>query len=126
MQIDLTSKIHASTAEWAKVEPQSKENAPSSPAAVREAASASSSVAVASTKPSSSSMSVHISATGLQVTTLAATASSTVSGKSYPESIEESGGIYVASVPSPPGTSASGSSVESAENNLNMKLDTLA
>jgi len=71
-------------------------------------------------------MSVHISATGLQVTTLAATASSTVSGKSYPESIEESGGIYVASVPSPPGTSASGSSVESAENNLNMKLDTLA
>ena len=35
------------------------------------------------------------------------------------------GDSYVASVPSPPGTSAIGSSVQNAENNLNAKLDAL-
>jgi myo-inositol-hexaphosphate 3-phosphohydrolase len=128
MQIDRISKISTSTAEWATatVEPKSKENESSSPTAVREAASVSPSVAVAPSKPASSSIANHVSATGLQVTTLAATYSRTVSGKSYPESIEESGGVYVASVPSPPGITASGTTVESAENSLNMKLDTLA
>jgi hypothetical protein len=126
MQIDIISRISTSAAERATVEPQPKENESSSPAAIRDAASASSSSAVAPSKTSASSMPTHIAAAGLQVTTLAATYSTTVSGRSYPESIEESGGIYVASVPSPPGTSASGSSIESAENNLNAKLDTIA
>ena len=48
--------------------------------------------------------------------------STTAGGKNYSESIEESGGTYLASVPNPPGASASGSSVQSAEDNLNIKL----
>jgi predicted RNase H-like HicB family nuclease len=49
-----------------------------------------------------------------------------VAGKSYSGSVQESGGVYTASVPMPPGVSASGSSIESAEMNLNLILDTLA
>jgi hypothetical protein len=36
------------------------------------------------------------------------------------------GDTYIASIPSPPVASASGSSVQTAEINLNIKLDTLA
>ena len=57
---------------------------------------------------------------------VAASYSVTIAGNNYSGSVEESGGVYIASVPNPPGASASGSSVESAENNLNIKLDTLA
>jgi hypothetical protein len=60
------------------------------------------------------------------LTTLAASYSTTVSGKSYAGSVEESEGAYIASVPLPPGVSASGSSVEAAENNLNVILGSLA
>ena len=49
----------------------------------------------------------------------------TVGGKSYSGSVAESGGTYTASVPNLPGASASGSSVQSAENNLNVVIDTL-
>jgi hypothetical protein len=63
---------------------------------------------------------------GVQVTTVAATYSTTVGGKNYPGSVVQAGDTYIASVPNPPGISASGPSVVSAENNLNMKLDTLA
>jgi predicted RNase H-like HicB family nuclease len=49
-----------------------------------------------------------------------------VGGKSYSGSVEDSGGTYTASVPSVPGASASGSSVQSAESNLNIVLDVLA
>jgi predicted RNase H-like HicB family nuclease len=53
--------------------------------------------------------------------------STTVDGKSYLGSVQESEGTYVAYVPSPPpGASASGSSAEAAENNLNILLSTLA
>jgi hypothetical protein len=48
-------------------------------------------------------------------------------GKNYSGSVEESGGMYLASVPNPPpGVSASGPSVQSAEDNLNIKLDAVA
>jgi predicted RNase H-like HicB family nuclease len=57
---------------------------------------------------------------------LAASYSTTVAGKSYSGSVEESEGTYVASVPMPPGVSASGSTIQSAEENLNTILDTLA
>jgi len=60
-----------------------------------------------------------------QVTTLAASYSATVSGKNYPGSVEETAGTYIASVPVPPGASATGSSVEAAEHNLNIILDAL-
>jgi predicted RNase H-like HicB family nuclease len=49
-----------------------------------------------------------------------------VAGKSYSGSVEKSGGTYTASVPSVPGAVASGSSVQSAESNLNIVLDVLA
>lgn len=52
--------------------------------------------------------------------------STTVAGKSYPLSVEVSEGIFVASVPNPPGATATGSTPQSAEMNLDMKLDTLA
>jgi hypothetical protein len=50
----------------------------------------------------------------------------TVAGKSYSGSVVESDGEYEASVPNLPGASASGSSIESAENNLAVVIDTLA
>jgi len=62
----------------------------------------------------------------LPILPLSAEYSTTVAGKNYPLSLEESAGIYVASVPNPPGASATGSTPQSAENNLDMKLDTLA
>jgi predicted RNase H-like HicB family nuclease len=61
-----------------------------------------------------------------QVEAIAASYSTKVAGKSYSASVEESGGTYVASTPNPPDISASGSSIASAESNLDMKLDTLA
>jgi hypothetical protein len=91
-----------------------------------QAASASSSPSSSAATPQPSPISNQISAAGLQVTTLAATYSTTLAGKYYPESVESSEGVYIASVPSPPGITASGSSVLSAENNLNIKLDTSA
>ena len=60
-----------------------------------------------------------------EVTTLAASYSTTVAGENFKGSVEESEGTYVASVPAPPGASASGSSVQAAENNLNIILSTL-
>jgi predicted RNase H-like HicB family nuclease len=56
---------------------------------------------------------------------LAAAYSTTVAGKSYAGSVQESGGEYTASVPNLPGASASGSSIESAENSLTQIIDTL-
>ncbi|HEX4021365.1 MAG TPA: hypothetical protein VHX63_09490 [Acidobacteriaceae bacterium] len=61
-----------------------------------------------------------------QAETLAAVASDTVSGKNYAISVDGSGGTYEASVPNLPGASASGSSVQAAENNLDAILDVLA
>lgn len=61
-----------------------------------------------------------------QVATIEASPSTTVAGKSYPESIAESAGVYIASVPNPPGARAMGSSVQDAERNLQIKLDALA
>jgi hypothetical protein len=52
--------------------------------------------------------------------------STSVGGKSYPLSVELSEGIFVASVPNPPGATATGATPQSAEMNLDMKLDTLA
>jgi hypothetical protein len=57
--------------------------------------------------------------------TLAAAYSTTVGGKQYSGSVEESGGEYTASVSNLAGATASGSSIQSAENNLDMRIDIL-
>jgi predicted RNase H-like HicB family nuclease len=51
--------------------------------------------------------------------------STTVSGKTYSASVEESNGEYVASVSGLAGASASGSSETAAENNLTTRIDEL-
>jgi hypothetical protein len=56
---------------------------------------------------------------------LAAVYSVTVGGTSYSGSVEESGGEYTASIANLPGASASGSSVQGAEDNLGSIIDTL-
>jgi hypothetical protein len=77
-------------------------------------------------KPSLTSNRVVNDAAVVDVTPANGVESTTVGGKNYALSVEQAGGTYVASVPNPPGISATGSSVELAEDNLNTKLDTLA
>ena len=50
--------------------------------------------------------------------TFAAAYSTTAAGKNYPANVEKSGGAFVASVPDMLGASASGVSVQAAENRL--------
>ena len=69
---------------------------------------------------------INGSPNSVRVSSLTASHSTTVAGKSYSLTVEESGGTYVASVPNPPGASATGSSPQVAEINLDIKLDTLA
>jgi predicted RNase H-like HicB family nuclease len=57
---------------------------------------------------------------------LSQTYSTSVGGKSYSGSIQQSGGRYEISVPNLPGATASGSSLQAAENALNVKIDILA
>jgi hypothetical protein len=76
-------------------------------------------------QPSSSSDQSQESVGSVVETTHVATYSTSVGGRSYAENVDESGGVYIASVPNPPGATASGASVQSAENNLSIKLDTL-
>jgi hypothetical protein len=56
---------------------------------------------------------------------MAGTYSTTVGGKQYSGSVEESGSTYTASVSNLAGASATGSSIQSAENNLNTRIDIL-
>jgi len=49
--------------------------------------------------------------------------STTVGGKQYSGSVQESDGEYVASVPSLSGATASGSSVAAAENSLSVRIN---
>jgi hypothetical protein len=51
--------------------------------------------------------------------------STTVAGKSYSGSINQSGGQYVISIPNVPGATASASTVRAAENALTLKIDIL-
>jgi hypothetical protein len=57
--------------------------------------------------------------------TLAALYSTIVGGQSYSGSVEESNGEYTATVANLPNASASGSSLESVENDLGTIIDTL-
>jgi hypothetical protein len=120
MEINSVSKIAMPTAVWAVTERQSDPAASTFTTAVQQASPESSS------NSSPPIARIQNAASSIHVATVAASYSATVAGKNYPGSVEESGGVYIASVPDPPGISASGSSVESAEYNLNIKLDALA
>jgi len=51
--------------------------------------------------------------------------STTVAGKQYSGSVENSGGQYTASVPGLAGASASGSTMQAAEDALTLRIDEL-
>jgi hypothetical protein len=68
----------------------------------------------------------HASASSAPVLSFNMPYSTTARGKNYALSMEESAGVYVASVPNPPGASATGSTPQMAESNLDNKLDALA
>jgi len=124
MQISGTPKI-VSPQEWAPPEPAAKSTLATSSPSATPAASVATAVAVTPVQNASSSSQVQNSTSLLQVSTIAGSYSTTVSGKNYSESVEKSGAIYIASVPAPPGFHATGDSVESAQHNLEVKLDTL-
>jgi len=107
MQIGAVSEAVSSSTQWNSVQPVSKS------AAISPLAAASASV-----QPQASASSAQ--------RTIAEAYSTTVGGKSYSASVEESGGVYTASVPMPPGLRATGGSIQSAEINLSIVLDTLA
>ena len=52
--------------------------------------------------------------------------STSIAGKQYSGSGEQSGATYTASVPNLAGATATGSSIEAAENNLTARIDELA
>jgi len=51
--------------------------------------------------------------------------STTVGGKQYAASILETGGEYTASIANVPGATATGTTEQAAENNLNIRIDEL-
>ncbi len=71
----------------------------------------------------SSSQSSATSASVME--TLVSGYSTTVNGTQYSGSVEESGGEYTASVPNLAGATATGASLEAAENSLNLRIDEL-
>jgi predicted RNase H-like HicB family nuclease len=54
------------------------------------------------------------------------TYTTTVAGKNYSASIQESNGEYVISVPNLPGATVTASTAQAAEDALNIKIDVLA
>jgi len=126
MQIVAISEAASSSTQWNLAQPQSRSGAPSSFPDTQQSAS---DVAADSSVPARAAIlspPMQDSVGSVRIATIAASFSTTVGGRNYSASVEESGGVYTASVPIPPGVSASGASVESAEINLNFVLDTLA
>jgi hypothetical protein len=107
-----------------------KTSASSSPTSAATTSTTSSSTA--STNQTSRSGSSHSGGAGsgsssaaTEEETLVSGYSTTVGGKQYSGSVEESNGEYTASVSGLSGANASGSSITGAENNLNSKIDEL-
>jgi len=126
MEINSVSKVATPTANWAATARQSNPPTSSPSTTAQQTSLAPSSISSPPVGASSSLAQIQNAVSSVQVVTVAASYSVTVAGKNYPGSVEKSGGVYIASVLNPPGASASGSSVESAENNLNLKLDAIA
>ena len=96
---------------------------PSAPASLSTTSRATGSGSGSTSHGSSQSQSTSNSEAG--EASLAAVYSTTVDGTTYSGSVEESGGEYTASVANLPGASASGSSIQTAEDNLGSIIDTL-
>ena len=150
MQISSISNFATSTAGLAQPSPQSQPATPSHSttapqanfadsdirsAATGTSASAQATQQTASATPGKSSVHansgssaapVQSSARSLAADTLAGYYSSTLDGKSYAGSVEESDGTYTASVMTVPEAVATGSSIESADTNLTAVIDALA
>ena len=95
---------------------------------------ASASAASTSTVPASTASSAKTSHSGtssgggsaaVQETDQATSFSTTVAGKQYSGSVADSDGTYTASISNLSGATASGSSAQAAENNLNVRIDEL-
>jgi hypothetical protein len=123
MQIGSISNSTPSTFEYSSSQRQSQPATPSSAASVVQPEPTISAKSTSST-PSLSLVQSETSSVG--VGKVAVAYRTTVAGKNYGGTVEESAGRYTASVPMPPGSCASGPTIESAEDNLNMILDTLA
>jgi hypothetical protein len=126
MQIKSATEAAMSIADWTGSTRQSNPASSSSATAASQTARAYSSATTTPAGISSSSSQFQKSLSGGMLSMVAAPYSAVAGGKSYPGSVEESAGVYVASVPDPPGASASGATAQIAENNLEMKLDELA
>lgn len=133
MQI-LSISSAASTATVLNPVAVSRSTAASSPASST-SANASSGTAAASTASSATTSSAKSSRSGgggggggssaAQEVQQATSFSTTVQGKQYSGSVQESNGQYTASVPGLAGASASGSSITAAENALYIRIDEL-
>jgi hypothetical protein len=124
MQINAISETAASSNQWTSAQSQSNPAVASLSTDSRQSAPAAQSSD--SSGAASSFALIQNSASNVDTATIAASYSTTVGGRNYSASVAKSGGVYTASVPMPPGVSASGSSIESAELNLSIILDTLA
>jgi hypothetical protein len=58
--------------------------------------------------------------------TLAAVYVTSAAGRDFSASVDQSGSVYVATLPYPPGGTASGESIQQVENNLTIRIDELA
>ena len=116
MHIGSVSNITPSTLEYSSSQRQSQSATSSAAASSASSAGTASSLSRDQSNPSSGG-----------VDSVAVSYRTTVAGKNYGGTVEGSEGSYTASVPiPPPGASASGSTIQAAEDNLNMVLDTLA
>jgi hypothetical protein len=116
------SSVSPSTASTA---PKSNAASPAASASATSAPKTSPESSAAPSKKPPAAAPVQGSAGASESTTIAGTYSTTAGGKSYSGSVEESGDTYTVSVGAPPLATASGSSVQSAESNLTVKIDTL-
>jgi len=126
MQIGNVSNIAPSTLEYSGSQRPSKPATPSSAADVTQSTRATFANSTSTAEAASSLSRVQSNLLADHMEKLAASYSTTVEGKDYGGTVEESAGTYTASVPIPPGARASGSTIQAAENNLNIILDTLA
>ncbi len=125
MQISGVQGVAALSPEWATSDRQLKSASASSPEASLPTPSTQSSHSD-SFSPASSSSPTEDTAKTAHGSTVVASYSPSVNGTHYLASVEYLDGSFVASVPAPPGFSATGMSVQEAEANLEIELDTLA
>jgi hypothetical protein len=97
-------------------------SATAAPSATSSAGQASKSASGQAAPPPQSEASAVSTATSTLVST---TYSTSVGGKSYSASISQANGVYTLSVPNVPGAHVSGSSLNAAESELTVKIDTL-